>query len=126
MESLGSVKAVVPPFIVPNGKDAERANFAWLETHLPALTGVMEWGCKFPTMFCVVAGFNLLERLGCQHVRALADLSTAIGADSRNGASEAIRTTGQVGRSGRPLSGSCKTIGLCTGAKPHTKTLLPA
>lgn len=33
----------------------------------------------------------MLERLGCQHVGALADLSAAIGVDSRDGASGTIK-----------------------------------
>lgn len=42
VEALGSVGAVVPPFVVPDDEDAERAYFHWLEAQLSALSGVME------------------------------------------------------------------------------------
>lgn len=97
MESLGSVGAVVPPFVVPEGKDVERASFCWLEAQLLALIGVMERGCKFVALFCIEVSFNLLETLACQHVRSLADLNTTIGSDSRDGASEVVnRATRRV------------------------------
>lgn len=52
---------------------------------------MLDRGCQFAVTFYVVAGFNLLEWQGCQHVGALADLSAMIGADSRDGASGAVR-----------------------------------
>lgn len=45
------------------------------------MAGVLDRGCKLAVTYCFEAGFNLLERQACNHVRALAELGTLFGAD---------------------------------------------
>lgn len=91
VKSLGSIGALVPPFKVAKGEEAERVFFNWLEAQLPALLEIIDRSCKFASLFNIEASLNLLEGRGCKHVGSLNDADTVIGSDSREGASEAVK-----------------------------------